>query len=236
LGIKTEAVPNQSSRSPGIRSERAQRTRAALLKGAKKVFERDGYLDARISDIAKAARVAHGTFYTYFTSKDEVFREVVTDVQAELLAGQAGEGRERGPAAGAGPRSDDPVVRIESANRAYIVAYRKNAKLLGLLEQVSTFNDDLRRMRLDMRRAFVTRAAAAIARFQAEGVADAHLDPWYSASALCNMVDRFAYTWMVLGEPFEEERAIATLTRLWAQALQLETRLPSAALDGGSSP
>jgi Transcriptional regulator EthR, C-terminal domain len=164
-----------------------------------------------------------------------VFREVIADVQAELLAGQSTEERQGGPAVGEGGR-DDPVARIESANRAYIRGYRKNARLLGLMEQVSTFNDDLRRMRLDMRRAFVTRAAAAIARFQADGIADTDLDAWYSASALCNMVDRFAYTWMVLGEDFEEERAIATLTRLWAQALQLEPRSPSAVLDGGSCP
>jgi AcrR family transcriptional regulator len=233
--MKQEAVAGEVGRAPGVRSERAQRTRAALLRAAKRVFERDGYLDARISDIAKAARVAHGTFYTYFTSKDEVFREVIADVQAELLADESGEGRQRHSTGGIDARRDDPVARIESANRAYIAAYRKNARLLGLLEQVSTFNDELRRMRLDMRRAFVTRAAVAIARFQAEGIADVDLDPWYSASALCNMVDRFAYTWMVLGEPFEEERAIATLTRLWAQALQLQSHFPSAALDGGSS-
>lgn len=202
-----------------VPTPRGRRTRASLVTAAKHVFERDGYLEARISDISKGAGVAHGTFYTYFTSKEEVFREVITQVQADLLAGQTGSG---GPVAGASaPRDRDPAAAIEAANRAYMAAYRKNAKLLGLLEQVSTFNEDLRHMRLDMRRAFVTRAASAITRLQGASQADPGLDPWYAANALCNMVDRFAYTWLVLGEDFEAETAVATLTRLWTQALQL---------------
>lgn len=209
-----------SGTSSAVPTERGRRTRAALVAAAKRVFERDGFLEARVSDISRRARVAHGSFYTYFASKEEIFREVITEVQAELLAGQARDRRET--AAQAGPGHEDPIGGIEAANRAYIAAYQQNAKLLGLLEQVSTFNDDLRRMRLDMRRAFVTRAGRAISRWQAMGQADPNLDPWYAASALCNMVDRFTYTWLVLGEHFEEERAVTTLTQLWVHALQLE--------------
>ncbi|MGH8919832.1 MAG: TetR/AcrR family transcriptional regulator [Acidimicrobiales bacterium] len=221
VGRKATGTGASASGAPGaIPTERGRRTRAALVVAAKRVFERDGYLEARISDISKTAKVAHGTFYTYFTSKEEIFREVITAVQAELLAGQARDNRQT---VDRGVTSDeDPIGRIEAANRAYLAGYRQNAKLLGLMEQVSTFNDDLRRMRLDMRQAFVTRAARAITRWQAAGRADPTLDPWYAANALCNMVDRFAYTWLVLGEYFEEERAVVNLTRLWAHALQLE--------------
>ena len=45
-------------------SPRGQRTRAALIVAARSVFERDGYLDARTTDIAEQANVASGTFYT----------------------------------------------------------------------------------------------------------------------------------------------------------------------------
>ncbi len=36
------------------------------------------------------------------------------------------------------------------------------------------------------------------------------------------MVDRFTYTWFVLGGEFEDELAIETLTRLWRQVLGIE--------------
>ncbi|MGH9057267.1 MAG: TetR/AcrR family transcriptional regulator [Acidimicrobiales bacterium] len=218
--MRSTAAPEAGAppaRIAGVPTERGRRTRAGLVGAAKRVFERDGFLEARISDIAKGAKVAHGTFYTYFSSKEEIFREVIAGVQADLLAGQARGRRDREDRTG----TYDPVRSIEAANRAYIAGYRSNARLLGLLEQVSTFNDDLRTMRLDMRRAFVERSAAAITRLQAQGQADPALNPWYAANALCNMVDRFVYTWMVLGEEFEEEEAVATLTRLWAQALRL---------------
>lgn len=202
------------------RTERGQRTRASLVGAAKRVFERDGFLNARISEIAKTAKVAHGTFYTYFTSKEEIFREVIVGVQADLLAMPSKPNPTGRPDGRKSP--EEPVAGIAAANRAYVDAYRRNARLMGLLEQVATFNDDLRRMRLDMRRAFITRSGQAIARWQVEGLADPEIDPWYAANALCNMVDRFVYTWLVLGEEFETEKTIATLTRLWAQSLDLQ--------------
>ena len=45
-------------------TQRGARTRAALVKAARKVFERDGYLDTRLTDITKEARCAAGSFYT----------------------------------------------------------------------------------------------------------------------------------------------------------------------------
>jgi AcrR family transcriptional regulator len=199
--------------APEVATERGRRTRAALVRAARAIFERDGFLDSRIADITKRAKVAYGTFYTYFDSKEEIFGAVVAEVQTEQLGmGGAGEPKER---------SSDPVARIEAANRAYIDNYRKNAKVMAALEQLCTFSDEWRRVRLDLRRPFVSRASRAIARWQEAGWADPELDPWYAASALCNMVDRFMYVWMVLGEDCEEDEALATLTRLWAQSLRL---------------
>ena len=55
------------------------------MAAAKEIFERDGFLDARISDIAEQAGLSHGSFYHYFESKEAVFREVAAEVD-ELLA------------------------------------------------------------------------------------------------------------------------------------------------------
>src|SRR5262249_11941440 len=60
------------------------RTREELVAAARRVFERDGYLDTRVADIAAAATLAHGSFYTYFSSKQEVFLAIVRDVGRQI--------------------------------------------------------------------------------------------------------------------------------------------------------
>ena len=47
------ALPSQTGRAPA--SARGTRTREALVRAARQVFERDGFLDARITDIAEQA-------------------------------------------------------------------------------------------------------------------------------------------------------------------------------------
>ena len=70
----------------GPRSSKGLRARARLLDGAKQVFEENGFLEARISDIAERAGLSHGSFYHYFESKEEIFREVAATVDERLSA------------------------------------------------------------------------------------------------------------------------------------------------------
>lgn len=48
------------------------------------VFDRRGYHAARVDDIVKVARTSHGTFYLYFSSKEDLFRALVADVTEEM--------------------------------------------------------------------------------------------------------------------------------------------------------
>ena len=131
------ALPSQTGRAPA--SARGTRTREALIRAAREVFERDGFLDARITDITAQAGVAAGSFYTYFTSKEDVFAAVIDDVNEEMLHPRLT------PVA---TDREDPVAVIEAANRAYLLAYRRNARLMALMEQVAQIDEDFRRLRL----------------------------------------------------------------------------------------
>lgn len=51
-------------------------TWARLVQAAKFVFERKGFLNARVSDIATRAKISYGTFSHSFDSKEAVFLEV----------------------------------------------------------------------------------------------------------------------------------------------------------------
>ena len=84
-GARSDDDTGQRAEKPsGPRSRKGVETRARLLAAAKEVFEQDGFLDARISDIAERAGLSHGSFYHYFESKEEVFREVAAEVEQRL--------------------------------------------------------------------------------------------------------------------------------------------------------
>jgi AcrR family transcriptional regulator len=189
---------------------RGAKTRAALVKAARTSFEQNGYLGVNVGDIAGAARVAHGTFYTYFNSKEEIFSEVVR----ALLEDFQRIAHEEPP-----PTSARVSERIERANRGYIRAYEANARMMAVLEQVATFNPRLAAVRRETRRFWVDRGTAAIRRWQDRGLVDVDIDAGYAASALGSMVDRSAYVWIVLGEPYELDTAVEQLTRLYCNAL-----------------
>lgn len=201
-------------------SAKAQRTRETLAEAARFVFERDGFVDARIIDITAKAGVAYGTFYTYFESKEEIFRELAIRILADMTAPPF-----------MPPSGDDPVERIDYGNRTYVAAYLRNAKYMATLEQLISFNPTIRQIRIDLRRPILERNIAAIRRWQAAGLADPELDTVYAANALGAMVDRFMYTWTVLDGDFELELAIKTLNRIWVQALGISTTYSG--LEGG---
>ena len=60
--------------------------RRQILDGAREVFRAKGYEGASMDAIAKAAGVSKGTLYVYFTNKDELFEQLITDEKQELAA------------------------------------------------------------------------------------------------------------------------------------------------------
>lgn len=73
---------SDSSRIP--KTERGRRTRNKLLEAAEIEFGEKGYHEAGISGITYRAGVALGTFYTYFASKEEIFRALVRHMSRHI--------------------------------------------------------------------------------------------------------------------------------------------------------
>jgi len=201
------------ARPAGPRSRKGKETRARLISAAKVVFERDGFLDARIVDIAETARLAPGSFYHYFDSKEQIFREVARAQEEQLTA----------PPEGDRPPAGQPVSiwdRIRRANRRYLERYRDEAALMGVIEQVSRYDAPVNAARMATMKHFVERAERAIRRLQDEGVVDGRLNPSIAADALGAMVARFAELWLVQGyREYDFDEAVEQLTLLWGNAL-----------------
>jgi AcrR family transcriptional regulator len=200
---------------PEPRSAKGRRTRARLVEAGKTVFERDGFLQARITDIATEANVSHGSFYHYFDSKESLFREIAEEVEVRLVSM---DDIAQDLAENAGP-----IERIRAANKAYLTAYRKEARIMRVIEEVSRYDDDVRKVRSKRDDNLAVRLESAIKRLQAEGLADKRIDERYAATALGGMVAKFAEMMFIGGARFDMNQAVEQLTLLWANALGMSS-------------
>ncbi len=73
---------------PPVATDRASKRKAEkrerLLIAARRLFTKKGYHGTRPQDIAREADVAHGTFYSHFNDKQEIFLAFAMEAQQEL--------------------------------------------------------------------------------------------------------------------------------------------------------
>lgn len=150
VGMPKAAATDPSATTP--RSRKGTQTRARLLDSAKRVFEKSGFLEARISDIADGAGLSHGSFYHYFDSKEQIFREVA-EVQEALLTAPAEDADDAATA------ELTEMERLHRANRRYLERYRDNGSIMGVIEEVSRYDDQVNAARMARQRHFADRGA-----------------------------------------------------------------------------
>jgi AcrR family transcriptional regulator len=208
---RTDIAPAAKRRGTG-RTERGRQSRQQLIDGARTVFERDGFLRARIADICDEAQAAYGSFYTYFVSKEEIFHEVVDSVEIDLLRLEPF------------PEDAKPIERIRAANRHYLETYQRNAGILRVIMQVSTFDESVSQTRTLRQDEFARAIERRTRIYQEQGLADATLDPWLAANALGGMVAFIAEKLVTGDSPLDVDDAVDQLTKLWANAICLQDR------------
>jgi AcrR family transcriptional regulator len=212
-GSTAELVSGEKPNGP--RSKKGALTRERLLDAAKEIFEEDGFLDARISDIAERAGLSHGSFYHYFESKEDVFLEVAVRVEQRL-----GEPLDSliFDSSSTAPRSE----RLGDAIRLHLDSYRREARILGVIEQVSRYDDQVKAVRFVRHRRYTELVSESILQLQRRGLADPRLNPAIAAAGLGAMMYRFSEMWLVQG--FLEcsfDDAVEQLSLLFVNAMLL---------------
>jgi AcrR family transcriptional regulator len=205
----------ESERPNGPRSLKGTRTRVRLLEAAKEIFEEDGFLEGRISDIAERAGLSHGSFYHYFDSKEEIFREVAASVEEKLVEPLGGVILD--PESRATPQD-----RLREALRRHLESYQREARIIGVIEQMSRYDKEVSALRTERHARYSQQVAASIRSLQDHGLADPDLDPEIAAAALGAMTSRFPEMWLVQGAvTCSMDKAVDQLTRLFVNALGL---------------
>jgi AcrR family transcriptional regulator len=214
LAVPT-ATPVDDEKPNGPRSRKGVQTRARLLEAAKEIFEENGFLEARISDIAERAGLSHGSFYHYFDSKEEIFREVAEAVDEKLM--------EPMDSVILAPSSTPPAERIHEGIRRNFESYRDEARIMGVIEQVSRYDDHVDTMRAKRHQHSREQVADSIRQLQKRGLADRSLDPDLAAAALGAMTTRFPEMWFVQGLiDCNFDDAVDQVAKLFANALGLK--------------
>ena len=107
------------------RTERGRRTLRLILDAAAMEFGERGFHDAAITRITARAGVALGTFYTYFESKDAVFRALVKDMSQQVREAA-------GPAILAAP---DRLTGERQGLQAFLEFVRHHKELYRILDE-----------------------------------------------------------------------------------------------------
>lgn len=89
-------MPRTEKQNQTLRDARKEQ----ILQAATKVFARRGMVAAKISDIAKEAQLSHGLVYHYFSSKEEIFIDLVRSAAAASIDVVRTANQRKGTAAG----------------------------------------------------------------------------------------------------------------------------------------
>ncbi|HYD14138.1 MAG TPA: TetR/AcrR family transcriptional regulator [Allosphingosinicella sp.] len=117
------------------RTERGRRTVRKLLEAAAQEFGRRGFHEAAITGITQRAGVALGTFYTYFESKEELFRALVRDMSQATRAHVAEAVR----------GAPDRLAAERIGLAAFIAFTRKHPELYRIIEEAQFVAEDVYR-------------------------------------------------------------------------------------------
>ena len=176
------------------------------------VFARDGYLNAKISDIAAEAGRSVASFYNYYDTKADLLIALAEEFHAEatqmaVLPYRSG-------------LSGEEALREAVAGFWQTYAKRRG-ELIGIF-QAGMIEGRFRDRWLELRGEAIARIAGAVRAAQAEGYCPG-IDPVMTGSALSAMLEHFCYIWLGQGGekdvPFDDVRALEALTTIWAKAV-----------------
>lgn len=98
--------------------------RKAILKAAANVFSKKGYIDASIKDITNEASISVGSFYSYFSNKEEVLIQIFEEISNMSMEAASESSK---------ISNDNIIEQFTSAMTSAICIYAKNKEFSKIL-------------------------------------------------------------------------------------------------------
>ncbi len=201
----TEVVTGADGRTL---SRKGVETRQRLLDAAEHVFGELGYVDASIVKITEQAGVGQGTFYLYFASKQEVFDELVRDLNRRVRHAMK-------------EASSKGKTRLESELLGFGAYFRfttEHPALYRIIRQAEFVSPKMLRYHYDkLAEGYVEGLREAMERGE---VGD--IDPEVTAYALMAAGELLGMRWILWGDGAIPEHVSAELARIVRSVLEIE--------------
>jgi AcrR family transcriptional regulator len=178
-----------------------RRTMRKLLDAAMEAFDRRGYHATRVNDVVEIAKTSHGTFYLYFSNKEDLLRALVAEAAAEAAGLYAS--LTVTPEGGAG--WDD----VRGWVAQYSALWVRYAPLLRAWTDLASTDPELG---AQVRQAVNAMCGALTAQMDATS-RHAGIEPDTAGMAVIAMLDRFHYLREFVGHPVDDA-ALDTLATI----------------------
>jgi TetR/AcrR family fatty acid metabolism transcriptional regulator len=206
-------------RTPTPRERKSGDKRERILAAAVRVFAKSGFFDARVSDVAKAAGVADGTIYLYFTSKEQLLVSLFEDRVDKLLAFMQTDLSKLGSA-------KEKLRRVIELQLGLLEGERDLAEVITVIVRQSS--KLLKEYATPKFGAYLDAIARIVAEGQAAGDFRTDVSPGLVARATFGALDGVTFTW-ALGRAEEGAlvRAAGQIADIFLRGLSPSPRRPT---------
>ena len=203
---RSKSTPRKTTGGPP--RERRRRARQRVIASALRLAEKGSFRDLTIDQISRSAGVSRPAFYTHFSDKGELLLAAVAEVSEELY-GMADRWWH-----GVGP----PGERVRRAIEGVVSTYAEDALVLRIAAEVSTYDDEVRVLWLDIAERFIEATDDHIRSEQDVGLIPRTLEPRATAESLFWMAERCCYVYLGRGERTPKQ-LVDALAPVWTAAL-----------------
>jgi len=205
VGESYKSANDETAGTPARQRElRAQgrETMSRLLEAGLCVFAERGYHASRVDDVVREARTSHGTFYLYFTNKEDLLRALAVDCAQELAK----------LADTIGPITSDAAGRAElrSFLGRFLETYRRYGPVIRAWMEDQVGEREIDRLGV---KAFTAIGDRLGRRMRAAGSALAVSDE-AAVGALMAMLERFSYAVASRRVVIDDETVLDTLSTI----------------------
>jgi TetR/AcrR family fatty acid metabolism transcriptional regulator len=165
---------------------KAENKHTKIIVAATKVFAKKGFFTARISDIAKEAKVADGTIYLYFNNKYDILLSVFEEEIGKIV-----ENTEKLLAL-----EDDPGKMLEIYISQHLIAMKKNKNLAEVIQiELRQTNKVIKDYRDNKFSEYTGIIATIIREGQKRGIYRPDIQPDLAKRALFGALDEVSRVW-----------------------------------------
>lgn len=165
---------------------KAENKHSKIIVAATKVFAKKGFFTARISDIAKEAKVADGTIYLYFNNKYDILLSVFEEEVGKIV-----ENTENLLSL-----ESDPMKMLEIFITQHLIAMKKNKNLAEVIQiELRQTNKVIKDYRDNKFSEYTGIIANIIRQGQKQGIYRPDIQPDLAKRALFGALDEVSRVW-----------------------------------------